>query len=107
MFRLFPEIPEAFYNTQKIKEMVDLEFKFGNPLLPKFEVPEGYTINSYFRKLAEEGLKKRYNTITPQILERFEFEYKVITEMDFAGIFSYSTRFYQLGKTKKYTCWTR
>jgi DNA polymerase-3 subunit alpha len=87
MFRLFPEIPEAFYNTQKIKEMVDLEFKFGNPLLPKFEVPEGYTINSYFRKLAEEGLKKRYNTITPQILERFEFEYNVITEMDFAGYF--------------------
>ncbi|MCS7205258.1 MAG: DNA polymerase III subunit alpha [Leptospiraceae bacterium] len=87
MFQVFPEIPEAFYNTQKIKEMVDLSFEFGNPLLPKFDVPKGYTTNSYLRKLAEEGLKRRYKVITKEIQERFEFEYKVITEMDFASYF--------------------
>lgn len=87
MIQLFPEIPDAFFNTLKIKEMVDLDFSIGNPLLPKFEVPEGYTINTYLRKLSEEGLKKRYKEITPQIQERFEFEYKVITEMDFGGYF--------------------
>lgn len=87
MFQLFPELPQAFYNTLKIKDMVDLNFNFGNPLLPKFEVPEGYTINSYLRKLAEEGLKRRYHNITPELKERFEFEYKVITDMDFGGYF--------------------
>lgn len=39
MFGLFPEHPNAFYNTLRIAEMVDLNFKFGNPLLPKFDVP--------------------------------------------------------------------
>ncbi|MFN3604751.1 MAG: DNA polymerase III subunit alpha [Leptonema sp. (in: bacteria)] len=87
MFKLFPEIPEAFYNTIKIRDSIELNFEFGNPLLPRFEVPEGYTINSYLRKLAEDGLKRRYNQITPLLKERFEFEYKVITEMDFAGYF--------------------
>ncbi len=87
MFVLFPEIPEAFYNTQKIKESIELSFEFGNPLLPQFKVPQGYTINSYLRKLAEEGLKKRYKNLTLEIKERFEFEYKVITEMDFGGYF--------------------
>lgn len=87
MFEVFPEIPEAFYNTLKIRDSIELNFEFGNPLLPKFEVPEGYTINSYLRKLAEEGLKKRYKDITPEIKERFEFEFKVITEMDFGSYF--------------------
>ncbi len=87
MFRLFPEVPEAFYNTQKIKEMIDLDFTFGNPLLPRFDVPENYTINSYLSKIAEEGLKKRYKIITTEIKERFEFELKVIKDMDFAGYF--------------------
>ncbi len=88
MFELSREFPEAFYNTTKISDLVDLSFEFGNPLLPKFEVPEGYTINSYLRKLAEEGLKKRFNGhISLEIQERFEFEYKVITEMDFGGYF--------------------
>jgi DNA polymerase-3 subunit alpha len=87
MFQLFPEHPEAFYNTLEIAGMVDLNFKFGNPLLPRFEVPEGYTLDSYMHHLAFEGLKVRYGTITPQVQERFDFEFSVIQKMDFAGYF--------------------
>ncbi|MBW7858121.1 MAG: DNA polymerase III subunit alpha [Leptonema sp. (in: Bacteria)] len=88
MWSLFPEIPQAFHNTQQIADMVDLNFQFGNPLLPKFEVPAGHNLNSYFRELAETGLKRRYgNPIPKQMIERFEFELKVITEMDFPGYF--------------------
>jgi DNA polymerase-3 subunit alpha len=88
MWGLFPEIREAFHNTQKIADMVDLNFKFGNPLLPKFDVPEGYDLNSYFRKLAEDGLKRRYGDPVPaHLVERFEFELGVIYSMDFPGYF--------------------
>ncbi|MCB1174713.1 MAG: DNA polymerase III subunit alpha [Leptospiraceae bacterium] len=87
MARLFPELPEAMHNTQKINEMVQLDFTFGNPLLPRFDVPEGYNLQSWLYKLAEEGLKRRYNEITPPIRQRFEFEYQVITSMDFPGYF--------------------
>lgn len=87
MSMLFPEIPEAMHNTQLINEMCNLDFSFGNPLLPRFDVPEGYTLDSWMRKLSEEGLKKRYNSITPEIQKRFEFEFGVITSMDFSGYF--------------------
>lgn len=88
MWNLFPEIRDAFHNTQRIADMVDLNFKFGNPLLPKFEVPEGYDMNSYFRKLSEDGLKRRYGDPVPaQMMERFEYELNVIYDMDFPGYF--------------------
>ncbi|MBI3394249.1 MAG: DNA polymerase III subunit alpha [Spirochaetia bacterium] len=87
MAALFPELPDAFHNTVRIAEMVDLNFQFGNPLLPKFDVPAGQTLDEYLRELAIEGLKRRYAELTPKIMERFEFEYSVITKMDFSGYF--------------------
>ncbi len=88
MAMLFPELPDAFHNTMRIAEMVDLDFEFGNPLLPKFEVPEHHTLDTYLRELTINGLNRRYNNnLTPQIMERFEFEYGVITTMDFSGYF--------------------
>ncbi|MCP5480428.1 MAG: DNA polymerase III subunit alpha [Spirochaetales bacterium] len=87
MSRLFPELQQAMFNTQHVADMVDLKFDFGNPLLPHFEVPAGETLDSYLRKLAEQGLRRRYPEITPTIQKRFEFEYDTITRMDFAGYF--------------------
>ena len=88
MAMLFPEIPEAYHNTARIAEMVDLNFEFGNPLLPKFDVPENHSLDSYLKELSIQGLKRRYNdNLTKEIQERFEFEYGVITKMDFSGYF--------------------
>ncbi len=78
----------AFHNTNRIAEMVDLKFDFGNPLLPRFETPPGHTLDSYMRELAEHGLKRRYGqNLSKAVLDRFEFEYGVITRMDFSGYF--------------------
>ena len=87
MYALFPELPQAFHNTARIAEMVELDFNFGNPLLPRFDVPEGETLDSYLRKLALAGLKKRYSQITPEIEKRFAYEYETISRMDFSGYF--------------------
>ncbi len=88
MFALYPEYPEAFYNTQKIASMVDINFEFGNPLLPKYEVPAGENLNSHMERLALEGLHKRYGSpLREEVLERFKFEIDVINGMDFPGYF--------------------
>lgn len=87
MALLYPELIDAFHNTARIAEMVDLDFQFGNPLLPRFDVPAGHTLDSYMRELAWQGLQHRYGQITPQIKERFDFELSVITSMDFSGYF--------------------
>lgn len=87
MFQLFPEHPEAFYNTLEIRDKVTLELEFGKPLLPDFPVPDGYDEQSYLEKLVEEGLRKRYPQISPQVRSRADFELQTIRNMKFAGYF--------------------
>ncbi len=83
----FKHIPEAITNTVKIAEGVDLEIPMGQNILPKFEVPEGETIDSYFDKKIEEGIIKRFGSkVTPEVRERLKYEIGVI---DKAGFTSY------------------
>ncbi len=88
MASLFPDHPEALENTQKIADRCNVDFHFAPPyFLPEFPVPEGYTIPGYLRYLCEEGLKKRYEIITDEVKERFEYELGVILKMDFPSYF--------------------
>jgi DNA polymerase III subunit alpha len=84
----FGHIPEAIENTQKIATMCNLEIELGNSKLPLFEVPKGYTPESYLRELCEEGLEKRYGKdITQEHRDRMEFELSVIEKTGFASYF--------------------
>jgi DNA polymerase III subunit alpha len=84
----FGHIPEAIENTQKIAAMCNLEIELGNSKLPLFEVPEGYTPESYLRELCEKGLEKRYEkNITKEHRDRMEFELSVIEKTGFASYF--------------------
>ena len=100
MALLFPQCPEAMENTLKIANMCDLtihQYKTQElkSCLPRFELPkefqkhEDYTKNQddYVRYLVEEGLKKRYKEITPEIRERAEYELGIIFGMGFSGYF--------------------
>ena len=51
MAKLFPYIPEALENTQKIADRCQVEIEFGVTKLPKFDVPESYTSWEYLNKL--------------------------------------------------------
>lgn len=88
MSKLFPEHMEAFHNTKLISDKVNLSFQFGNPLLPKFDVPQGYDSDSFMEKLVWDGLKERYAfPFSPDVEERAKFELGVITKMQFSGYF--------------------
>ncbi len=88
MMKLFPDHLQAFHNTLEIANKCDLNFKFGNPLLPKFEVPEGYDTDSFMEKLVWDGLNKIYGTPLPNdVIVRTKFELNTITTMGFAGYF--------------------
>ncbi|MDX1535944.1 MAG: DNA polymerase III subunit alpha [Candidatus Spechtbacterales bacterium] len=60
MLKEFPEHPEAVYNTGKIADRCNVEIELGNYQLPHFEVPEGFTNETYLQKLCVKGLQKRY-----------------------------------------------
>ena len=87
MQTLFGEIPDTLKNTVAIAERCNLELTFGKIRLPKYAVPDGYTLDSYLRHLAEEGLRKRYETPSPEAVERLNRELEVVKKMGFAGYF--------------------
>ncbi len=85
MAEIFKDTPEALENTQKIADSVDFNFELGKTQLPKFEVPDGKTPESYLTELCEAGLSKRYEKITPEMRERMDYELSVINKTGFAG----------------------
>jgi DNA polymerase-3 subunit alpha len=78
MARSFGELPEALSNTLAIAEMCDLEIPTGKWILPHYEVPAGHTAATYLRELCEQGLSRRYETVTPKVRERLEYELDII-----------------------------
>lgn len=87
MAALFPEHPEALENTVKIAERCNVEIKFHDLHLPEFTVPDGYTHEEYLKKLALEGMNSRYENVTDEIKERFEFEFNTIKNMGYVDYF--------------------
>lgn len=87
MKSMFPNAEEALENTVKIAERCNVELDFDTVHLPEYDVPEGFTNSEYFRKLCEEGLKKRYEVITDEIRERLEFEINTIENMGYVDYF--------------------
>ena len=58
MYELFKYAPEALENTYKIAQRCNVEFKFHELKLPRFDVPEGKTTKQYLRELCYEGFEK-------------------------------------------------
>ena len=57
---LFPYAWEAVENTQRIADRCNVDIEFGVTKLPHFDVPEGYTSETYLYKLCYDGLQERY-----------------------------------------------
>lgn len=83
----FQDVPEALENTALLAERCNVELRFGNPILPRFEVPEGKVSIVYLRELAEKGLIKRFNEITPELKARLDYELSVVEKTGFADYF--------------------
>lgn len=93
MAELFPNLPGAISNTRVIADKVtELAFnldKKGYPirdtsLIPGYEPPDGSTPEQYLRKLTDEGLVRRYGTVTQRERERADYELNVICSMGYA-----------------------
>ena len=92
MEALFPNMPEVLDVTVEIAEKcsgncIKLNKK-GVPerdasLVPGYQPPNGMTPYEYLKMLGEEGLKKKYKEITPEIRERFDYELTTIADMGY------------------------
>ncbi|MXX33054.1 MAG: DNA polymerase III subunit alpha [Chloroflexi bacterium] len=86
MAELFSEFPEAVCNTRRVAEQcafnlsVDLGYTLPEPI-----VPEGYTPESYLRRLCEEAAARRYGSVTPEVGQRLDEEFNLIGRHKLAG----------------------
>ena len=87
MAGLFPDIPQAMENTQRVADMCNLELEFGRLLLPQAATPPGKTADEHLTELCREGLQKRLGEPTEEAVARLEYELSVIKETDFANYF--------------------
>jgi len=86
MWEHFKAYPEALLNTVRVAEACNVELEFGRLHLPKYEVPEGTTPFDYLRSQCIKGFNKRYGN-APSLLERLEYELKVIHQMGYVDYF--------------------
>jgi DNA polymerase-3 subunit alpha len=97
MRNLFADIPSALSNALEIAKRCSLNLSLGKPQLPKFPIPEGITLEAFFRKESMNGLERRLQSlypdpvtrdaVRPSYQERLDFEIATILKMGFPGYF--------------------
>ncbi|HEY4976340.1 MAG TPA: DNA polymerase III subunit alpha, partial [Gaiellaceae bacterium] len=89
---------EAMRRTLEVAERCSVEIELGRILLPSFPTPGGRDAFEYLVELCEEGLKRRYETVTPELDDRLRYELKTIREMGFADYFLIVSDFVSFAK---------
>ncbi len=89
------ETPDALENTLRIAERCNFSFDLNSErkepqyLLPRFDIPEGMTLDTLLDKIAWDGLKERLGTqnVPEEYKNRLEYELGIIKQMKFPGYF--------------------
>jgi len=95
MRNALPGFEDAIENTLRISEACRLELILGKPALPRFESPEGCTLEEFLKRKAREMLPARLEelaavrgSVDAEVYrERLENELEMICRMGFAGYF--------------------
>jgi DNA polymerase-3 subunit alpha len=100
MLGVFSQTPEVVARTMQFAERCHVKLnKIENPF-PQFDVPPGFTIDSYFEKICREGFRRRLDTsvqhlrdsgllrhTTEEYEQRLQREIDCIQQMKFSGYF--------------------
>ncbi len=107
MLSFFQGNEEVVWNSGKIADMCQFEFKFGTLMFPQFEVPEGHTQETYFEKICWDGLDRIFeqglvaSELRTKYNERLEIETALIKKMGFVGYFLVVSDFIAWAKEQK------
>ena len=99
MLRVFKDSPDVLARTLTIAERCNLRLeKIGSPF-PHFDVPEGFTLDSYFEHITRQGFARRLETLRqqeskgrlkhslPEYEQRLAREISIIQQMQYSGYF--------------------
>ncbi|MGH2560967.1 MAG: DNA polymerase III subunit alpha [Thermomicrobiales bacterium] len=87
MARVFGSVPEALSNTIRIAEMCSLDLGFKGYHVPAFEVPAGFSPDTYLEQVCRDGVRRIYGHDEGTVGERLAYELDVIRSMGFTNYF--------------------
>ncbi len=87
MLRLFPEHPRAIAASAAIAQRCSFRLERLRNEFPDFPLPSGETAFSYLYALVQEGVRRRYRPVTPEVSKQIAHELAVIEKLDLAGYF--------------------
>ncbi len=79
--------PEAISNTLEIANRCNLQLDYRQDAMPKYEIPDGQTHDSYLRELCYQGLRKKYGELSEPIRQRIDYELDIIKQSGYANYF--------------------
>ena len=79
--------PEAITNTLEIANRCNLRLDYRQDSMPKYEIPEGHTHDSYLSELCYQGLRKKYGELSEPIQQRIDYELDIIKQSGYANYF--------------------
>ena len=107
--------PEAVLNTKKIADRCNVNIELGRILIPKYPIPTGETEKEYLDRLVFSGLAERLGILPKEeafaktveeirpllpkdVLERIDYELKIVDQMGYNGYFLIVQDFINWGK---------
>jgi DNA polymerase-3 subunit alpha len=99
MAEVFKDFPDAVANTVRIAERCNVVLKEGENFLPDFDVPPGFTVDTYFEHVAREGFQQRLQRLKElanagvlrhtidEYERRLSYELDMIKKMKYPGYF--------------------
>ena len=81
--------PEAISNTLEIANRCNLQLDdyYQQDPMPKYEIPEGHTHDSYLKALCYQGLREKYGELSEPIRQRIDYELDIIEQGGHANYF--------------------
>ncbi|EKD29112.1 MAG: DNA polymerase III DnaE [uncultured bacterium] len=97
---LFKNTPEAISNTLKIAERCNFDFGLlSKKNMPRFKTPNNISEEEYFLKLCKEGMKGKVDSNSPEVRERFEYEFSLIKKYESISFFLIYSDIFNFAKT--------
>ena len=99
MYRVFKDTPDVLARTLEIAERCNLRLEKVPTPFPHFEVPDGFTIDSYFEHVTRQGFARRMEVLRglseqgrlkhplSEYEQRLARELAIIQQMKFSGYF--------------------
>ncbi len=83
----FPHVPEALENTRAVAEKCRFRGDFGPVISPNYEELDHEGVMNRLRRKCEQGARRRYGTVVPEVRRRLDYELGIIGRKGFGAVF--------------------